>query len=455
MDANILTEKLLSYAAEKLCLEVSDVDFKRAVLNKLFGAEPSTAVKECPVPDFKELYAELKSFLFEKGVDDVDSYARFVIGLLQPLPSAVDKTFKLTKERVSSKKAQEYLVSLVKAGGYLGNVTFKPISQQNKTVCVYLIDEVLPETGVSDCDSFNNRSVTFGIDGEYLYYLDCRGDYNEQGGLYNFDKTPFVLNERSLDAMFGFVDNLTDSFITASFSDGDSDRAADKFVVGRETLPLFNAEAVSVLRSEVCPDVEVNVTSHALSSVRFSSYNKITMIRLMDEVLSKWLSLGSDDSLAEPKKRYAPFALRLLPDGRYSADVVFCYGENSFTLNDSPVAKLFVNLSEYSRCFGKFIINPETAALIKKATKFITGKVQFNYGAVKSSDEFYELADVIAVAAKTSGVIKDEQRAEAAVYEALRSSVVTELKISDGFNEDGAGLLRLKTFLSSCGIKQI
>ena len=453
MKGEELIEKLLGYATEKLYLAQSDVEYKRLVLRRLLGVKSQGETVSVSVCDYSAVSSDLRQYLTEHGYETVDEYVRFIFGLLEPLPSTVDKTFKLTKENLSLSKACDYFKSLLSYGGYLSDVKIEALSQKCDVVGLYSRSGEV-ENGAVGYDSPDNRCISFGADDEYLFTLDNSCDFKDQGALVRADGKSFLLDEKAIDATFSFIDYYTDFFVMTEF-DSVKELTCKKFVVARDILPVGEATSVATLRSEIYPDVEVCILNTATPVIRFSSYNRNTMTKLICEVLTKWRNYESDELLYSLTPKYSPFSLRLLPDGRYSCDLLLCGGENRFTaFDETPLGGLFANVDESSMRFGKFILSKSSIEALTEAVKFVMGKEQFDYNAASKDQKLSPFADVIAKTMRSSGIVKDEQKALSALYENLRQSVISQLKISDVFNSDGVGVLRLKTFLAHCDVKQ-
>ena len=106
-----LIEKLLSYAVEKLYLQEVDVDYKRHLLCRLLKIDPSEVTdKTFEGVELSSLISQLKNYVVENSLsDDADDFCGVIFGALMPLPSAIEKSFKLFREQMSAVRAQEWL----------------------------------------------------------------------------------------------------------------------------------------------------------------------------------------------------------------------------------------------------------------------------------------------------------------------------------------------------------
>ena len=122
IDAKITVEKLIAYAKEFLHLNDFDEIYARNLLLRELGLTSPylgkedldlNYIKELSVPDV--LLDELCAYAMEKGFiteDEKERYSAHIMGILTPLPSEVNRVFKLLRESIGPQEACDYLYQL-------------------------------------------------------------------------------------------------------------------------------------------------------------------------------------------------------------------------------------------------------------------------------------------------------------------------------------------------------
>ena len=121
IDGKILTEKLLRYAVKFLHLNERDVIYMRNLLLREFKLDEPTEdagdlsfIDTLDVPDV--IVNELEDYAMENGFIKEDYernlYSTYIFGILSPLPSKVNETFKKIKDEQGIEKACEYFYDL-------------------------------------------------------------------------------------------------------------------------------------------------------------------------------------------------------------------------------------------------------------------------------------------------------------------------------------------------------
>ena len=134
IDGKNLVEKLLVYGAENLHLSVDDAEFLRVLLYQRLKLVYSEKVKKPKITRvvFAELDEEIRSYIKENGLDEkenADEIVTCVFGLVTPLPSAINKTFKTLRERMSAQKACDYFYETERNNGFIRKAgVFSPVT---------------------------------------------------------------------------------------------------------------------------------------------------------------------------------------------------------------------------------------------------------------------------------------------------------------------------------------
>ena len=127
MDGKLLIEKLLAYAKAHLSLHDSDVDYMRNILLSRFalteayeGTANLSAVGGMEIPD--ELCKELSEYAVVHGLIEEGEEERFcadILGILTPIPSAVNAAFWETKNSCGAQSACDRFYDLCVKNGYI------------------------------------------------------------------------------------------------------------------------------------------------------------------------------------------------------------------------------------------------------------------------------------------------------------------------------------------------
>ena len=127
IDGKLLVEKLLKYARTFLHLNERDEIYMRNILLREFKlVEPLdeqvdlSYIEKFDVPD--EIVNELEEYAIENGLTtdlERNLYSTYIFGILSPLPSVVNETFKKLKEEQGIEKACEYFYNLSIKNNYI------------------------------------------------------------------------------------------------------------------------------------------------------------------------------------------------------------------------------------------------------------------------------------------------------------------------------------------------
>ena len=127
IDGKILIEKLLKYAVKHMYMNTRDVIYFRNILLREFkldepceDAGDLTFIDSLDVPDM--LVKELEEFALENKLCEEcfeNLYSTYIMGILTPAPSEVNRKFREIKEKQGIEKACEFFFNLSIKNNYV------------------------------------------------------------------------------------------------------------------------------------------------------------------------------------------------------------------------------------------------------------------------------------------------------------------------------------------------
>ena len=455
VNGSILTDKLLSYATDNLYLAVSDADFKRLILCQLLKVDrSSTGKKRYSDVKLSDLKKDVCDYIEENKLsEDVGYYSGLIFGTIIPLSSAIEKSFKLFREKMSAANAQQFFYGMMKAGGYITERAFSTLPTNSCRLSLCTADAI----STDEKAGADERYITLNLIRDYFFGYEKVYDLAEQGKLFITNDGKYDHDEDALDDMFEFIEYMPEYYVSASRY-GVGERP-DKIITFKEKLPALLSVAVYSFKNELYPDVDISVTDWYLSDIRFSGYNKNTLIKLINDTANAWISYRAEKfAVSAVNKNYVQLVLKLMPDGKYVADMLL-----RLTDSGAEKVKLGNKLDKYSinnysmtAAFGKFILSGEVDKLVSEAKSVLTGKTPFDPKGLSQKDSrLYPLSDVIVALMNVNGIYKDGAKAEAALYDKLYENAENALFSCDPFGKNEEGVLSLKMFLLSTDAKQV
>lgn len=458
IDGKNLVEKLLVYGAENLHLSVDDVEFLRVLLYQRLKLDYSEKLKKPKITRvvFAELDEEIRSYIKENGLDEkenADEIVTCVFGLVTPLPSAINKTFKTLRERMSAQKACDYFYETERNNGFISPVKFSKIETKNHFSSELFVMEgeyIKKPTNIAACGNY--RSVSLSFEGkDFSFYFAPDEDYEKQAFLAPSPKGVFPLNDVYFDGLFDFIEYAPLFYGAATVAKVSGTPMYDNFMLGEYPLPALSSKIKSPMGCEAYPDVEVGITDWAINDLRLSSYNRNTLTKLAGEIVAGWQGY-TEEGDEENVSRYVTAFCRLGSDNRYSVDILFHKSLTAPYLDlPSPISDLFKNSLYPTRFAGYFVLKDKFSIKLAEATAFLTAKSGLDESKLKESDN--SLAEIVRDVASKDGVFRDERKAEAAIYEKLYALVDEVLTKQSVYGDDEKGVMGLKSFLSSVGLK--
>ena len=461
MDGNKLIDNLLSYAVNHLYLNEYDLRYKKSVLCTVLKVKENLNINLTEDIELSVLVEQLKEFLSENKVleADINIAIDYIFGLIMPLPSLVDRSFKNIREKFGAQKAFMYLYNLAKDAdfsscldnNYIELETKKPSRIRLKLYSQTFYKEVIK-------NRLNECKITLDFVGNsYILSVARNALYPYQGVLSKTDNKPVKINENTLESMLAFIEYSPEFFISTSILEDNNISLVDKFFVGKDNLPFFKAKPHFTSKNEIYPDVEVAYLDWYLSTIRLASYNKNTLINSALEIIDAWNEYSdSKENVGNASKNYVSIFASMLADGRYAINLVLNNSTANSKLNSlKEKHELFFEKSTAnSLILGVFTLNKNfeniKGLLINSLTKKqATAPINLE----NSQAQLNLLTEFVNEIIKEHGYFKDIQKCETVIFEELSSMCVELLESLCAFKTEKNNFIDVKRFLMSVKIK--
>lgn len=496
VDGKLLIENLLCYACGNLHTAEEDCRFLRVLLYRRLGIVfvPSDGL---PVPEnnleLSSLYRELSTFVIEnelvekykKEVDfEIDDayVVSSIFGLITPLSSYLNRTFKTFREKLSAKKACDFFYETLENGAFIPRVDYikaevKDKQDKKESRLRTEIFSLVSSTGVpcrNKKRDNNYRYLTFEFeDRSWDFSYVSEADYYRHG-LLTIGEKSIAFNSDVLDGVFDFCEYIPGYFAAARLIPGDGGYFCDGFLTGKR-LPVFDAKTSCNLGCEKYPDVEIEIVDYPLPVLRLSSFNRNTLSSLSNEVIAAYKNKATqvkgeaDNEGAEaepsteatesvvfcgkeaadvPTVRSVTVMCRIADDNRYSVDIVFVEETEAETFFTSPYDTLFKKSSPVTLFAGRFNLSEAGRNEVSTAIDVLTKKIDSS----EYSSESALYNDVMKII-EENGFGRDAKKAEYEINERLYNLTEEFLSKKSAFKDDDGRDVPFKTFLAVAGIK--
>ncbi|MBE7061630.1 MAG: UDP-glucose--hexose-1-phosphate uridylyltransferase [Clostridiales bacterium] len=336
VNGKLLVEKLLKYAQEFLHLNPRDEIYFRNLLLREFkldspyrGEEDVEWVKTLSVPDVlvKEIeeYA-LENALAVEGLENL--YSTYVMGLLSPLPSEVNRKFLEIKENEGVEKACEYFYNLSIMNNYVQKtaigrnlkwdypdgdkyleitVNLSKPEKDNKEIAKLLTlkksDEKYPECllckenegyqGTATHPARENiRTISLCLGGEkWFVQYSPYAYYNEHMIAISEKHAPMHIKGDTVQKLLDFVDFFPNYMIGSNAAlpiVGGSILNHEHFQGGEHLMPMHNSKIKTEYYSERYPSVRIGILDWYNSVIRLNSADRSALQSFATEIISAW-----------------------------------------------------------------------------------------------------------------------------------------------------------------------
>ncbi|MBO5851590.1 MAG: UDP-glucose--hexose-1-phosphate uridylyltransferase [Clostridia bacterium] len=512
IDAKILVEKLIVYAKEFLSLSELDVIYTRNLLLKEFSLSSPTydeidfeEIKNLSVPDV--LIDEIKQCAIEIGVAtnelEADLFANYIFGLLTPSPSEVNKTFAMLKENFGAETACKHLYNLSQKNYYIRKtdieknvkweanklkipleitINLSKPEKNNKDIaklltqkqdvkypnCMLCIDNEGYYGHATQPARSNLRTISINLADEnwYMQYSPYLY-YDEHCIVFNKTHTPMIINARTVEKLFDFIELFPHYFI-GSNSDlpivGGSILNHEHYQGGNYVMPLHKCKALKAYKSKNYQDVSIEVVDFYNSVIRITGYNRNAVEELAGEVIENWK--GYSDANAniiavdeEGRHNTVTPIVRFLKDNRYCIELIL---RNNKTSSEHPdgifhAHKEFHNIKSEGigliEAMGLFILPARLNRQLNEIAKILCGQVEYKKEEIFNEEhDLYLHRNMIETLKSKYKIVKDVNKANVYITEYINEVCASILKNTAVFKNDNKGVIAFNKFLNYCGL---
>ncbi len=370
-------ERLLNFAIKHELIEKLDVVPCRNALMELFN------IRECygERVEYKdsdtvaEILESLLNYASEVGMltSNTTTYRDLldtkIMGILMPRESEVVKKFIETTKNSGIEKATDQYYAMSKSSNYIrmdrinknlywttgteyGNLEITiNLSKPEKDPKDIAAAKCLPQLEYPKCllckenvgfagnlnrpARQNHRVIPVNLAEENWYFqYSPYVYYNEHCIVFKGEHVPMKISKNTFVRLFDFVSQFPHYFV-GSNADlpivGGSILTHEHFQGGRHVFPMEVAKSEAVFFHDEYKDVKASIVKWPLSVIRLSSKNKDTLIKISDDILTKWreyndetagiLAYSTENGEIVPHNTITPIA-RINKSGEYESDLV-------------------------------------------------------------------------------------------------------------------------------------
>ncbi|MBR5900481.1 MAG: UDP-glucose--hexose-1-phosphate uridylyltransferase [Clostridia bacterium] len=516
IDGKILVEKLLKYAVKFLHLSPRDVIYYRNLLLREFKlGEPAEKVENIDyvesldVPD--ELVDEIERFalenkLCEEGAQNL--YSTFIMGVLSPLPSEVNRTFLEIKEKQGVEEACAYFYNLSVKNNYVQKTAIgrnlkweyidgdkfleitinlsKP-EKDNKEIAKLLTAPKSKKSNYPACflckenEGFegtathpareNIRTISLTLGGEpWFVQYSPYAYYNEHMIAISEAHVPMHIADDTIDKLLDFVDFFPNYMIGSNAAlpiIGGSILNHEHFQGGEHLMPMHKAPLSKLLRgykSKEFKKVKVGVVDWYNSVIRLESTNRNQIASLAKKIVLGWAKFSDTECGIKAQTdgvRHNSLAPVCRRQGKtYIFDMILRNNITSETYPDGVfhahpeyhnIKKEGIGLIE---AMGLFILPGRLKKQLGMIADILCGATEYKPEELEKQDNYlYAHRDMIKQLV-SEGLAKDKAEAESRVTNYVNVVCKNILGNTSVFKKDEQGFKGFDRFLQSVGIAQ-
>ena len=511
MDGKLLIEKLLRYAKTFLHLEDRDEIYMRNLLLREFRlTEPLSEIPDLSyidgldVPD--EIVAETEKYAVENGLTteaEKELYSGFIMGILTPMPSVVNREFNRLREEKGIERACEYLYGMSVKNDYVKKtaisknlkwdykdgdnvleitVNLSKPEKDNKEIAKLLT--VKKSSDYPKCrlckenEGFagnltypareNIRTVSVTLAGEpWFVQYSPYAYFNEHLIAVSEEHAPMRITPKTIDKTLDFVDIFPNYIIGSNAAlpiVGGSILNHEHYQGGGHLMPMHKSGIRTKCRLSGYPDVEIGIAEWYNSVVRLSSANREKLAEVAKSIVLAW-EKWTDESVyvfsetdGVPHNTLSPVARKT--DKGYIMDMIL---RNNITNAEYPdgvfhahpeyhnIKKEGIGLIE---AMGLYILPGRLKRQLKSIADILSGKAEYDKAAINTEGhDLYAHRNMIADLIKeNAGKNLSDADAENVVRNRVNEVCKNILINTAVFKNDKAGQNGFKRFLASVGI---
>ena len=514
VDGKLLIEKLLCYAEEFLHLNPRDeIYFRNILLRELRLTEPLenagdlSYVKGYDVPD--PLVNELEEYAVENGIsaeEEKSLFSGYIMGILSPLPSAVNGEFYAIKAEKGIKAACEYLYGLSVKNDYVKKtaisknlkweyadggrtleitVNLSKPEKDNKEIAKLLTQKVV--SGYPKCrlckenEGFagnisypareNIRTVSLELGGEkWFVQYSPYAYYNEHLIAISENHTPMHIKADTVEKVLDFVDFFPNYMIGSNAAlpiIGGSILNHEHFQGGGHLMPMHRAGVKRVYRLSGYSAVKIGIVDWYNSAIRLESVSRAEIAAAAKLIVDKWSGFSDAacgifaETDGTAHNSCSPIARK---DGdKYIIDIIL---RNNITSEEYPdgvfhahpeyhnIKKEGIGLIE---AMGLFVLPARLKRQLSMIADLLSGKAVYDEKALSDRENYlYVHRDMIKtlIGRYPCGTLTESQ-AESAVKDYVNNVCKNILGNTAVFKDDEKGKAGFDGFMRVIGAESV
>ena len=311
----------------------------------------------------------------------------------------------------------------------------------------------------------NMRTLSLKLNGEdWFCQYSPYAYFNEHCIAISVEHTPMVLNEKTAELLFDFVEQFPHYFIgnnAALPRVGGSILMHNHFQGGNAVLPMQKVNYKTLLSSEKFPNVKVGVLDWYNTALRFEGQDRKQISALVLDVVKAWGNYENEeiDILArtgEEKHGAASLIARKTENG-YILDVIL----RNNRINEQYPDGIFHAHKEHHHiksesiglieAMGLFILPARLKRQLGVIFDYLTGKAI--YEKEKLAEDMQMFIPMIEKLLKSGNNLSEEQ-AKTIIKKEIELTCKSILEDTAVFKNDAVGQNALKEFLLKSGLKQ-
>ena len=513
VDGKILVEKLLRYAVKHIYLNPRDVIYFRNLLLREFKLDEPledeidlSFIDSLDVPDV--IVQELETFatenaLCEEGEENL--YSTYIMGLLSPLPSEVNKTFKEIKETQGVEKACEYFYNLSIKNNYVQKTAIgrnlkweypdgdkyleitinlsKP-EKDNKeiakllkapkkgkyTACLLCKENEGYKGTLTHPARENIRTISLTLGGEpWFVQYSPYAYYNEHMIAISENHAPMHIADDTIEKVIDFVDYFPNYMIGSNAAlpiIGGSILNHEHFQGGEHLMPMHKAPLLknSAYTCAKYPTVKVGVVDWYNSVIRLECQDRKALASLAKEIVKAWAEHTDEEcgiyayTDGVRHNSLAPVCRKV--GDTYVMDMIL---RNNLTSEEYPdgifhahpeyhnIKKEGIGLIE---AMGLFILPGRLKKQLAMIAEILCGKTPYDKQELAKEDNYLYAHRLMIEDLMKDGLAKDLQSAENKVTQRVNEICKNILFNTAVYKKDEQGCKGFDRFLEKVGINK-
>lgn len=512
METGLLIEQLLAYARAHLCMREEDEVYFRNVLLSVFHcdaplsgkADTSEAVR-ADVPDALASAVQtcaLSLGLCAEGEDE--RFAANIFGLLMPLPSEVNRTFRAICEKSGPQAACDYLYAISVKSGYVQKtaiarnlkwsyddgkngleitVNLSKPEKNNKDIakllsapkgnkypaCSLCLENEGFEGTATHPPRRNLRTVRLTLGGEkwFLQYSPY-AYYEEHCIAINEEHVPMHVDAGTPAKLLDFVDLLPNYFIGSNASlpiVGGSILNHEHFQGGRHIMPMHRAKIGTYYTSSEFPSLTIGILDWYNSALRIEGSSRAEVEACTAKVIEAWKRFDCPECSIlshtgeTPHNACSPICRKV--GDTYSMSVILRNNRTDETYPDGifHVHPEHLNIKSEGigliEAMGLFILPPRLKRQLRSIADLLTGSAVYDEKALEDPEnDLYPHRNMIKELL-FEGKAASEEEAEARVRDFVNRTCAAILDNTAVFKQDEAGRRGFEAFMHTLGFQEV